>query len=922
MTLFRRWHIPLAIALSVASLVIAGSVLGFFQFFEGAVRDVFFQLRPLAAIEESIVVVTIDESDIQRVGDWPIPDRIVAELIEKLKAQQPRVIGLDIYRDLPEEPGREQLLEVFRSTPNLIGIESILGDRVGPPPVLAEAGQVALANVILDRDRKLRRGLISVQDHQDGDQIKVTLAPRVALMYLEAEGIKLEVVDDKQQKFQLGKAVFEPLQLGEAGYNPRDDLGGYQILMNWRGRQSAFPTLTMSEVLAGQFLPEQVRDRIVLIGSVADSTNDFFETPYSHSGQSMAGVIVHANLTSQILRGALDGRPFLHGLQRVEEGLWIICWSAIGAVGAWVLEQSRGKLRQFLGLKTILGSFVVGGLLVSIAYLSFLIGTLLPIVPPLLAFSVSAIVATNQYKQWQLAATNAKLAIANQQLEDYSRTLELKVEERTVELAESNRQLAKAKEAADAANAAKSEFLSNMSHELRTPLNGVLGYAQILQKSNPLKPQQRKGVDTIYQCGSHLLTLINDLLDLSKIEARKLELDPADFHLPSFLSGVAEICSIKAEQKGIAFTLTQSENFPLGIHADQKRLRQVLLNLLGNAIKFTDRGSVTLSVSTIGNSTLLASLHTILRFQIQDTGIGMTPEQLDKIFLPFEQVGEVSRKSEGTGLGLAISQKIVNLMGAQLQVKSELGKGSCFFFDLEVPRVNRGVWQPEITAKRKIVGVRGPQRTIAIVDDRAENREVLAALLEPLGFKTIAANNGREGFNLIQESQPDLIVTNLVMPVMNGFEMMRQLRHHPCYQDLPILASSASVFESDRQQSLVAGGNAFLPKPVVAEELFDLLGKHLQLEWIYADEEEDDAILQQAPTVEAEMICPNPEDLEKLLHLAMMGHLKGIDEAIADLQEQDGQFSVFVAQVRELVEGFQIRKIREFLQSCLACPTE
>lgn len=916
MALFRRWRIPLVIALSVASMVIAGSFLGFFQFLEGAVRDTFFQLRPTAAMEEAVVVVSIDEPDIKRIGDWPLPDRVFAELIEKLRAQQPRAIGLDIYRDLPEEPGREQLLEVFRTTPNLIGVESILGDRVGPPPVLAEAGQVALANVMLDRDRKLRRGLISAQDHQDGGKVKLTLAAHTALMYLEAEGVKLEVVDAQQQKLKLGRAIFTPLQGGEAGYGSQDDLGGYQILMNWWGPQSSFSILTLSEVLDGEFAPEQVRDRIVLIGSFADSTNDFFETPYSNTGQPMPGVVVHANLASQMIRSALDGRPLLRGLTRIGEGIWIIWWSAIGATGAWALERARNKPRKFLALRTAIGSFAAGGLLVGIAYLSFLAGTLLPVVPPLLAFSASAIVATNQYKQWQLETTNAKLAVANQQLEGYSRTLELKVEERTAELAESNCQLAKAKEAADLANAAKSEFLSNMSHELRTPLNGVLGYAQILQKSNPLSPQQRKGIETIYQCGSHLLTLINDLLDLSKIEARKLELNPTDFHLSPFLSGVAEICSIKAEQKGITFVLNQSENLPLSIHADQKRLRQVLLNLLGNAIKFTDRGRVTLSVSTIGNSTLPPSPRTILRFQIQDTGIGMTAEQLEKIFLPFEQVGEISRKAEGTGLGLAISQKIVNLMGAQLQVQSEWGQGSCFTFDLEVPRVDSGVWQPETTAKRKIVGFSGPQRTIAIVDDRAENRTILVALLKPLGFKTIEASNGREGLDCIQRSQPDLIVTNLIMPVMDGLEMMRQLRQNPCYQDLPILVSSASVFEGDRQKSWKAGSNGFLPKPVVMDDLLDLLEKHLQLEWIYESEEESDRP-PQPPVVETEMIYPHPEELEKLLHLAMMGHLKGIDEAIAGLQERDRKFSAFAARVRELVEGFQIRKIREFLQSCV-----
>ncbi|NEO27435.1 MAG: HAMP domain-containing protein, partial [Kamptonema sp. SIO4C4] len=267
----------------------------------------------------------------------------------------------------------------------------------------------------------------------------------------------------------------------------------------------------------------------------------------------------------------------------------------------------------------------------------------------------------------QLRASFDALAQTNQDLEN-------RVKERTAELEN-------AKEAADMANKAKSEFLANMSHELRTPLSGILGYAQILQRQ-ALNEKQKHGVQIIYQCGSHLLTLINDVLDISKIEARKLELHPQDFYLPSFLQSVVEMCRIRAEKKGIQFIYEPPEDLPLGITSDEKRLRQVLINLMGNAVKFTDQGHVTLEVEAHrGKDSKL----TCLSFAVKDTGVGMTPDQLEHIFKPFEQVGDQKRKADGTGLGLAISCKIVAMMGGEIQVSSEFGKGSIFSFTIECP---------------------------------------------------------------------------------------------------------------------------------------------------------------------------------------------------------------------------------------------
>ncbi|MCP4285178.1 MAG: hypothetical protein GY792_12105, partial [Gammaproteobacteria bacterium] len=262
------------------------------------------------------------------------------------------------------------------------------------------------------------------------------------------------------------------------------------------------------------------------------------------------------------------------------------------------------------------------------------------------------------------------------------RRLEMQVAERT-------RELKKARDVAQVANRAKSDFLSGMSHELRTPLNGILGYSQILKRSHTMTKSDRKGVAIIQNSGEHLLTLINDLLDLAKIEAGKMELFPDTLHLPTFLENASSIIHSRAEEKDLNFILERHQSLPSGIEADETRLRQVLLNLLGNAIKFTESGQVTLKVSLLDLDPSQADDRSqiSLRFEVQDTGVGMQPEELQTIFKPYEQVGEGKKRSKGTGLGLAITRQLVNLMGGDLQADSRPGQGSRFWFEASFPEV-------------------------------------------------------------------------------------------------------------------------------------------------------------------------------------------------------------------------------------------
>ncbi|MBD2435508.1 CHASE2 domain-containing protein [Nostoc sp. FACHB-110] len=915
----QRSRSVLVITPSVALIVIIGNSLGLFNLPEWKLRDEWVRQRAQNTIAKDIVIVTIDENDIQSVGKWPIPDWSLAQLIAKIRSQQPRAIGLDLYRDLPEGKGHEELVKIFRSTPNLIGVEKITGERVNPPPELQKLDQVGLADLVLDGDRHIRRALLTATDAKQEGKIKAGLATVIALKYLEAEKISLEAVDEKQQKFRLGKQVYLPLQNQEAGYSDTD-VGGYQILLNWYGAETAFRTVTMRDVLAGKIPANLMRDRMVFIGSTAASTNDFFSTPFSSSLVSAqkptAGVLIHANIAHQIVQGARTGKANLQGISGINTSLWIILWSWIGAGGSWYLANLRTQ-RKIPGGKILWASVGINGLLLGGGYGMFLSGMLIPITPTLAAFISSVIATTNANKQQKLEEANRQLEIANGQLLDYSKTLEFKVEERTRELWE-------AKQAADAANEAKSEFLANMSHELRTPLNGILGFAQVLELSPDLTEKNREGVSIIYQCGSHLLMLINDILDLSKIEARKLELFPTVVNLRTFLHSVTEICSIRAEQKAIGFNIVIDNSLPVAIKVDEKRLRQVLINLLGNAIKFTDSGNVTFKVDVIDQYLPQTTneteeiRHLKIRFQIEDTGIGMSPDQLQKIFLAFEQVGEAGRKSEGTGLGLAISQRIAALMGSEIQVQSRLGEGSLFWLDLSVPVPISHDWNTEImnSDNEKIVGIQGNAPQILIVDDDQNHLSMLSGLLKEIGCQTLEAIDGKQGLKLANEHQIDVIMLDLAMPNMDGFELMLHLQENPRTSSIPIIVSSARVFEENQQRSLEAGATAFLSKPLQIDELFNALKSLLKIDWIYHQSQLQLSPVNNQPiNHHGELILPSQDVLQQLYHLAMMGDIAAIEGIIKELVKQDSQLTNFATELGKLTANFQTAKIRKFLKS-------
>jgi signal transduction histidine kinase/ActR/RegA family two-component response regulator len=403
--------------------------------------------------------------------------------------------------------------------------------------------------------------------------------------------------------------------------------------------------------------------------------------------------------------------------------------------------------------------------------------------------------------------------------------LEQRIAQRTEALERAVSELERAREVAEAANAAKSAFLANMSHEIRTPMSAILGFAQLLAASSDLSPSQAESVDAIRSSGEHLLTVIDDVLEMSKIEAGLLRVTRQAFDLGALLVDVERMFRLQAETKDLALRVRAAADVPRGIATDQAKLRQVLINLVGNAIKFTQRGSVAVEARVASRATD----RVVLRFDVQDTGLGIHELAQAALFQPFVQAGQPAVPVGGTGLGLAISKRLVELLGGRIALESRQGQGSTFWFELEVDVVSDRELDARPTAEPRVCAEQTSAVEILIVDDHEPNRRSLVELLKPLGLPVLEAINGVDALVQFERHRPKLVLMDLRMPIMDGYEAMRRIRQLAGSDEVRIVAITAGMFDDDNPEIRDCGADDVLRKPFRIDALFAVIEAQLAL---------------------------------------------------------------------------------------------
>ncbi|MEL0658147.1 ATP-binding protein [Psychromonas arctica] len=458
--------------------------------------------------------------------------------------------------------------------------------------------------------------------------------------------------------------------------------------------------------------------------------------------------------------------------------------------------------------------------------------------------------------------------------------------------------LQSAKEVAESANEAKSRYLAALSHELRTPLNVLLGYAQLLMRDQVLPPKQRESIAIVRRNGEHLADLIESLLEVSKIEAGRVTLQRDEFNLKAILQQLVDMFQMQASKKGIKFHYIASANLPDYVATDKQRFRQILINLISNAIKYTEKGSVTFKVTYRSE---------VANFSIIDTGAGIAKSNQDLIFKPFEQIRNTHTQSiGGTGLGLTISRSLAELMGGEISLTSSVGQGSTFNFKLMLFKLNKDPKEPELT-KSEAVGYNGETQTVLVVDDNKNQRDLMFSLLAPIGFKVLLAEHAQQGFELLQDNDIDLVLMDVQMPDINGWQMVKNLREQ--HYQMPVLMVSANA--RDAEYNLQAEGyhNGYIAKPLNLDALLGKIAQLLNLQWQYKNTDNitsNDINKTNKPSVTS-------EQYQALIALAEIGYLSGFKNKFEEIQTEYHYPEDSASQILEYVEVCNFPKIIEYL---------